>query len=578
MTATGLGALALSCLPAGATGLSPAANSFIVGSGSQVAYNVVQGLEDLFNSSPACQMYVAQPTSVNPQQYDFSCVPAGSATSPASPSTTPENPFGDVATEEPPIGGNNGIKQLEYQGGVSPAGHAPSSVNTASGISFATAPRPIVQGAKGDYTGLNFVAYAKDGASWFHYSTVSGQASASSAVTSLSQAQLQGIYNGSINNWSQVGGANAPIVVVSAPAGAGIQGTWKTYLGFDPTLNNSTVNCVNPGSVGASTSTGASGCVGPMVVFQNEDAQIKLSAFASNQQSFVSGGGAFGTKTATTTLAAAAPAGSTSISLTSAAHISAGISLRLGGVTAGEHVTVASVAGATVTLTTPTVKAHVALTGVTFSYNIIPTDNVIRKDAIFFYSTGQYSTQCLIGQSLSVKKNTCGGSLQPTGTTNTLGQIQGVAPTESNILLDVFPVTTYLYNVYANGSNPLLGPAATPATVNLISEIGFICKPQNATITDPNGSTYLADIQKIILANGFYPLSDGANSGTVNQTPLADEGFVSHPAANLIVGTKYEAYDNVPATSLPGGYQGGTNPSGFCAIASTEDNGSGNPS
>ena len=49
-------------------------------------------------------------------------------------------------------------------------------------------------------------------------------------VTNLTTAQLKGIYNGSIKNWSQVGGANLNIVVVSRPTSSGTRATFQQYI------------------------------------------------------------------------------------------------------------------------------------------------------------------------------------------------------------------------------------------------------------------------------------------------------------------------------------------------------------
>lgn len=49
-------------------------------------------------------------------------------------------------------------------------------------------------------------------------------------VTSLTTAQLQGIYAGTITNWSQVGGPNLKIVVVSRPASSGTRATFQQYI------------------------------------------------------------------------------------------------------------------------------------------------------------------------------------------------------------------------------------------------------------------------------------------------------------------------------------------------------------
>ncbi|HLI06216.1 MAG TPA: phosphate ABC transporter substrate-binding protein [Ktedonobacteraceae bacterium] len=49
-------------------------------------------------------------------------------------------------------------------------------------------------------------------------------------VTNLTTAQLQGIYSGTITNWSQVGGPNMKIVVVSRPASSGTRATFQQYI------------------------------------------------------------------------------------------------------------------------------------------------------------------------------------------------------------------------------------------------------------------------------------------------------------------------------------------------------------
>lgn len=49
-------------------------------------------------------------------------------------------------------------------------------------------------------------------------------------VKNLTTAQLQGIYSGKTTNWSQVGGPNIPIVVVSRPASSGTRATFQQYV------------------------------------------------------------------------------------------------------------------------------------------------------------------------------------------------------------------------------------------------------------------------------------------------------------------------------------------------------------
>lgn len=52
-------------------------------------------------------------------------------------------------------------------------------------------------------------------------------------VKGLTKEQLTNIYNGTITNWSEVGGADAPIVVVGREAGSGTRGAFEELLGLE---------------------------------------------------------------------------------------------------------------------------------------------------------------------------------------------------------------------------------------------------------------------------------------------------------------------------------------------------------
>lgn len=49
-------------------------------------------------------------------------------------------------------------------------------------------------------------------------------------VTNLTTSQLQAIYTGRVTNWSQVGGSNEAIVVVTQPAGSTLRAIFETYV------------------------------------------------------------------------------------------------------------------------------------------------------------------------------------------------------------------------------------------------------------------------------------------------------------------------------------------------------------
>lgn len=52
-------------------------------------------------------------------------------------------------------------------------------------------------------------------------------------VTGLTKEQLTNIYNGTITNWSEVGGTDSPIIVVGREAGSGTRGAFEELLGLE---------------------------------------------------------------------------------------------------------------------------------------------------------------------------------------------------------------------------------------------------------------------------------------------------------------------------------------------------------
>lgn len=55
----------------------------------------------------------------------------------------------------------------------------------------------------------------------------------SNVVTGLTVAELAGIYTGEITDWSQVGGASSPIVVIGHEAGSGTREAFESLLGIE---------------------------------------------------------------------------------------------------------------------------------------------------------------------------------------------------------------------------------------------------------------------------------------------------------------------------------------------------------
>ena len=517
-------------------------NSFIIGGGSATTYNMMQALDTLFNATPGCNITTSSFTYVTPasgQQLNFSCivttVPSGSTPSGVTSEQIPaaagdaggayaylDNPVNDVALSESPFGSSNGIEALEQARNNGPSATNIGSANSTENVSLINYARSSRVLGKNDVQGLNFVAYAVDGVSWIHWTkTTSGGATPSAHVSNLTQTQLQGIWDGTIYNWAQVDGKNAPIKVYSAQEGSGTQATWKGFMGFDPSATTNPVNCSSdPTPTGKGTALTfpagpGSGCSGPNLIFENELSSVSSSDY---------------------------------------------------------------------------------------------------QDAIFFYSAGKYAVQCagikekieaadksLLPGSVGTVNQKVGSLCGGTATTGAsgkvaLGEIGGVAPTPDKVLSGAFAPIRDLYNAYSNGSNPAV-PVATPATLNYVSEVGFICKPQTVEgtptgtqIDDPlTGNWYESEIDATILLQGFIPLdatdSTSLYSGITFPTQAAaGEGSVAHGAGAILAdgasdspdpgyGSTYlEATNPITGTTGNTSIPTGANPPGFCAVSTTDGN------
>ncbi len=519
-------------------------NNIITGSGSQTTYALMQAMDSLFNHTPGCNITTTSFTYVAPasqQELNYSClgttVPSADGGLYGAAGVTSEqippdlgaaggdnayldNPVNDIAVSQSAMGSSNGIAQLEEGRDNQASGSGGNGIgdaNSVENISYIDYARSSRKPGSADIQGLNFVAYATDGVSWIHWTKTSAGATPSAKVSSLTQAQLQGIWNGTIYNWAQVGGKAAPIIVYAAQEGSGTQATWKSFMGFDPTASTNSVNCASTPSPSGKPAVYPAGpgtnCAGPDTILENELTSVEPSTYA---------------------------------------------------------------------------------------------------DAIMFYSLGRYADQCggeklkaeafdktvlpgLDGTVNSKVGADCGGGAT-TGASGKiiLGSINGIAPTPQSVLNGSFPDPRDVYNVYSNGSNPNI-PPATAATLNYVSEIGFVCKPEtvsgNATptgasdeIVDPaTGIWYATEIENTILQQGFIPLDATASGPTYADLSFptgaaASEGSVGHTAISLLASDAGGAtYLDVggPAvgpsgvnTSIPTA----PNPPGYCAVSTTDGN------
>ena len=513
---------------------------------------MMQSIDTLFNNTPGCVLATGSvPTSQGSalQQLNFACVTADGVGSDGTsileqiPSNQTgataylDNPINDVAVSDAPIGSSNGIQQLEQgrNNGTTGIGKS-NTTEDYSAVNFARSSR--IQSGSKDIQGLNFVAYATDGVSWVHWTKTSGSTASNSAkVTSLTSTQLLEIYDGTIYNWAQVGGKNAPIDVFAAQEGSGTQSTFKTFLGgqsgapsgFDPSAQTNTVNCtVLPAPSGKGINTvypagPGTSCAGPNVIFENELTSVPAADQAN------------------------------------------------------------------------------AIFFYSFGKFAEQCESVKTKIEQFDGTTNAAQTvnqkkgsDC--GGSTSVGGKVGIGAVAPV-TAGTTGN--SVAPNPSTILSGQFPITRDLYNVYSNGFNPNIAPA-TAATLNYVSEVGFACKPQTVDgtantaaaneIVDPaTGTWYQTEIANAIEAAGFIPI-DATASGTgygdiVAPTAPIAEGSVTHTAYNLLSGATDPSGSTTPVTlagastyldtAAPGqstntSIPTTSNPLGFCQVSTTD--------
>ena len=593
---TSVGSAVALAVPAGAT--DPAIsqpNHLIVGAGSATTYDMMVRLGDLFNAAPTCDLY--QPDTGKVQPLDFTCVSIANPTQTGNVNGTsgryvvaptvanvPVNPFGDVSVQEPPVGSSTGIKMVNDQGSV-PGGHWSgansngSYVNVANFINYARSSRNF---KSTDYKGLNLVAYAKDGISWSHF-TSTGATKAiptpSASLTDMTQADIQNVYNGVIKNWSgtfhstdslgahDTSGTSAPIIVFSAQVGSG---TWDSFSGWVGSTaggktyklsdSSNPVNCYDTQDVTT--------CQGPAIILENETTSIKVVNLPAALQT-PTNSAVKAHFTGLTDVPAAGLVPATESALSAEASTAAAI--------VAPAVCSQWIWGCTATKTVnkiPHVNGKVTTYGYKGVYNLnVPSDETVKADSFFYYSVGKYNYQCGIGTAVKSAISTCGGFQPSKYYTYALGSIAGVAPSKQNVLGGSSPFASVrlLYNFYSNGSNSLI-PASSPATLNLIGEQGFLCRPQSSTDIDPTtGATYLAEIQAAILGEGFYPLSAGAASGTVNTTPLA-MGTLSNPGSGVTSGTAYAPFTNERAAAFVAA--GGTAGTGYCLVSTTDGNSS----
>src|SRR5699024_3194229 len=130
--------------------------------------------------------------------------------------------------------------RLEVSGGGSGAGVQAAQENTAD---FGAVSREIAE----DETGINTYKIAIDGIAVIVH--------ADNEVDDLSLDEIQQLFSGEITNWSEVGGADEDVVVISREEGSGTRGAFTDIVLGDAELTDSALIQNSTGAVKESVLT-----------------------------------------------------------------------------------------------------------------------------------------------------------------------------------------------------------------------------------------------------------------------------------------------------------------------------------
>ncbi len=111
-----------------------------------------------------------------------------------------------------------------------------------------------------------------------------------STVTNLTTDQLKNIYNGTIKNWSEVGGENMGIVVIGREAGSGTRGAFEEIMGLEDQCSYSQEIDSTGAVVGKVESTpGAIGYVSLDVIENSSAKVLAVDGIEANPENIKSG-------------------------------------------------------------------------------------------------------------------------------------------------------------------------------------------------------------------------------------------------------------------------------------------------
>jgi len=159
--------------------------------------------------------------------------------------------------------------------------------------------------------------------------------------------------------------------------------------------------------------------------------------------------------------------------------------------------------------------------------SIATSTNNDMANAIYYFSYGKFGSVCKAGLCQGTKIGT-------TSATTVFGKINSrttgkpVKASAATIQGLTWPIIRYLYNDYSNSSS------ATPssqAALNMVSELGFLCKASTQTEVDNvNGGFERADIEANIVKGGFLPIDAGGAPFATGAASLPHPATLTDPA------------------------------------------------
>ena len=134
--------------------------------------------------------------------------------------------------------------QIDVQGGGSSVGIKSAGEGT---VDIGTASRALTDQDKATYPDLKGFQIARDAIAIVVNNGV--------AVSDLSPAQVKSIFSGQITNWREVGGADAPIVVICREEGSGTRDAFQSLVMGDATIVETAILQSSNGALRTAVST-----------------------------------------------------------------------------------------------------------------------------------------------------------------------------------------------------------------------------------------------------------------------------------------------------------------------------------